>query len=215
MSKKKEVKTTKAKVLNKELSNSIKPSITEIERFVCFLGKRVDCEIPDNLIVTIQEIGKTTKGQFASETVPNHFENTTKPLNHICISSNHLKDTPYETIGHEFGHLYNYLKGIKDCSSNQYHNKNFKAIAELLHLKVEKGKRGFAYTSETPEFKEMLKEFKPDENAFHVFQCQKNSEKKARNGNILFMCECGTKLRTAKKPFHAVCQDCNTEFVEQ
>jgi hypothetical protein len=145
-----------------------------------------------------------------------HYENTKQPLNTICISSNYLKDTPYETVAHETAHFYNYVNDIKDTTKNQYHNKHFKKIAERLLLKVERNKnRGFAYTSETKEFKDMLKEFKPDKKSFHLLQNIK-PKGKSPNRNLLFICGCGVRVRTAKnekKPFQAICQYCNSEFV--
>jgi len=208
---------TKVENIKTKLGNSIQPSIAETERFICYLNKRFGLELPDNLIVNIQETTKSTKGFFMCKEHAKHYENTKQPLNYICISSNFLKDTPHETIAHETAHYYNYVKGIKDCTVNQYHNKHFKEVAEKLLLKVEKGKRGFAYTSVTPEFTEMLKEFKADKKAFHVFQKLKDKEK-AQNRNLLFTCGCGIKVRTARnedKPFNAICQYCNTEFTQQ
>jgi len=206
------------KVIKTKLGNSIQPSVAETERFICYLNKRFDLGLPDNLIVNIEDTSKNTKGFFRCKEHQKHYENTKQPLNYICISSIHLQNNPYETIAHETAHFYNYSKGIKDCSSNQYHNKNFKVIAEKLLLKVEKGKRGFAYTDVTEEFTKMLKDFKADAKAFHIFQRTKEGKAKSPNRNLLFMCGCGIKVRTARnqnKPFNAICQYCNTEFTQQ
>lgn len=203
------------KRIKNKISNSIKPSIEESERFILFLNKRFNLNLPDNLIVNIQETRKNTKGFFMPKEHSKGFENTTQSLNTICISSNYLKDTPYETLTHETAHFYNHINGIKDCTKNQYHNKHFKEMAEKLLLDVERDKnRGYAYTSKSKEFEKMLKEFKPNKKAFHIFQKVKKKGK-SPNRNILYMCDCGVKVRTAFKPFKAVCQHCNSEFKQK
>lgn len=204
-------------VMNEELSNSIQPSIDEIERFVIYLNKCFHFNMPDNIIVNIQETSKNTKGFFMPSAHLKHYENTDKALHYICVSSNYLKDTPYETVAHEFAHFVNEVKKIKDVSGFQYHNKHFKEVAETLLLKVEKGKRGYAYTYVTDEFKKMLEDFKPNPNAFRIYQHQKGVTK-SPNRNLLFMCECGVRVRTARngdKPFQAICQYCKSEFALQ
>jgi len=205
---------TKLKPIKATITNSIQPSIKECERFIVFLNKRFKLGLPDNLIVNITETKSTIKGYFMSKEHSKGYVNTQKPLNYICISSHHLKDNPYETVAHELAHFYNYANGINDCTVNQYHNKHFKIIAEKLLLKVDRGTRGFAYTDTTKEFNEMLKEFKPNKKAFHIFQKMKDKGK-SPNRNLLFICDCGIKVRTARnidKPFNAICQYCNTEF---
>lgn len=54
-----------------------------------------------------------------------------------------------ETLLHEMAHLWNSQHDIKDCNKAQYHNKNFKKIAESkFFLEVDKmPQRGFALTS--------------------------------------------------------------------
>jgi hypothetical protein len=148
---------------------------------------------------------------------PEHYETNNQPLHAICISSLYLKEAPYETIAHETAHFYNQHRGIKDTTKNQYHNKHFKQSAEKLLLRVEKSNKGFAHTEETEEFKTMLtEEFKPDKEAFKLFQ-NPREKKKAPNRNLLFMCPCGVKVRTARngdKPFMATCGYCKGEFTE-
>lgn len=184
-------------LIKNNLGNSIQPSITEIERFICYLNKRFNLELPDNLIINIQDTRKTIKGFFMCKEHLKHYENTKQPLNYICISSVNLKNKPYETIAHETAHFYNYIKGIKDCTKNQYHNKKFKVIAEKLLLSVERGTRGYAYTDVTEGFIKMLKDFKTDRNAFKIFQRTIDKDK-VQNRNILYICSCGIKIRTAR-----------------
>lgn len=207
---------------------SIKPSIAELERFFAFLNKRFNLQMPSNLIVTIQETKENTNGYFKGhkgfnkiwECLPFKQQDKT-PINLITISSHILQDTEqiYETATHEYAHFINHTKGIKDTSKNgRYHNKEFKRQAEQLLLHVEKfGSYGHAFTSTTPQFLEMLKEFKPNANAFKVFQNKGQKTPKTKSRLLLYECACNTKIRTAKnqdKPLFAICQYCNTEFSE-
>jgi predicted SprT family Zn-dependent metalloprotease len=199
------------------IKNSIKPSIDEAERFIIYLNKRFKLGLPNTIIVNIEETKKTVIGYFRPKENPKHYRNSKKSLNNICLSSLWLKEDPYETIAHEVAHFYNYKNGIRDCTINQYHNKHFKEVAERLLLTVEQTRtRGFAYTKPSKEFKKMLREFKPNRKAFHVFQKTVDKEKQPTR-NILYMCSCGVKIRTAKnknKSLDAVCQYCNTKFME-
>jgi len=197
--------------LKEEVTNSIKPSIVECERFILFLNKTFNLNLTDNLIVNIQDTKRTIKGFFMPKEHKNHYNNTHQTLNYICISSLFLKDNPYEVIAHGLAHFLNAIKGYAPKSN--YHTKHFKEEAEKLLLKVEKGNYGFNVTSTTEEFKQLLNDFKPNKEAFKVYQNKEESVNKSRN--ILFMCDCGVKIRTAKnddKPLKAVCLYCNSEF---
>ena len=201
-----------------EIENSIKPSIAETERFVCYLNKKFELNLPNDLIITISEAKPSIKGYFRPSGNTEAYINSDKRLNQINLNSLYLVETPYETIAHETAHFSNQTKGVKDCSSNQYHNKHFKTEAEKLLLEVKsiEGK-GFAYTTETPQFKEMLTEFKPDQTAFKVFQNKKEKEQKKKGRNLKFICPCGCIVRSARneeKPLNAYCGYCEGKFEE-
>ena len=53
-----------------------------------------------------------------------------------------------ETLLHEMVHLHNSQNNISDCNAAQYHNKNFKKVAEnIFHLDVQKmHQKGYAST---------------------------------------------------------------------
>jgi len=207
-----ELNKISVQTLNDKISNSIKPSIEETERFILFLNKKFNLGLADNLIVNIQDTSINTKGFFMPKEHKNHYQAEDKPLSYICISSLFLKDKPYETIAHELAHYINEMEGHKP--KGNYHTKYFKNTAEKLLLKVDKGHYGYNLTEETEQFQEMLKEFKISPDAFKIYQ-NKQENQKAGSRNLLFMCECGCKVRTAKnedKPFMAICEYCNTPF---
>lgn len=201
--------------LNNKISNSIKPSIEETERFIIFLNKRLNLGLADNLIINIQDTSKSTKGFFMPKQHKNHYENKKDALNYICISSLYLTDKPYETIAHETAHFINAMSG--HIPKNNYHTKQFKNQAERLLLEVNKGKYGYNETKETPAFLELIKEFEPNKDAYLIYQNKEDRNKKGSR-NILYTCNCGTKIRTARnkeKPLKAICEYCNSQFMSQ
>ena len=207
---------------------SIKPSIAEAERFIQFLNKRFDLGVRDDLLILIHETRPNIKGFFRgggwyqanSENSPfKRQQSNTQNIKQITLSSHTLTDTPYETLAHELAHYVSNIRGVQDCSKNgRYHNKKFKVQAEALLLKVENcGSYGFAFTSETEAFKDMVKEFEPNNEAFKIFQNVGEPKEKPKSRMLLFVCGCGCKIRTAKnveKPLKALCQYCGYGFEE-
>ena len=127
-------------------NNSLIPALNESERFIKYLIERFNLSDLKNYIVVINKTSKNALGTFASKETLQHFTNTNNELSTITLNTLHLKKcNPYEVLAHELAHFINYSKGIKDCSSNQYHNKHFKQQAELLLLTCEKTKRGYSY----------------------------------------------------------------------
>lgn len=68
----------------------------------------------------------------------------------VVVVAEHLDRDPTDIVGtliHEAAHALNFERGIYDCSRSQYHNRAFKAAAELLGLHVEQVPNyGFAIT---------------------------------------------------------------------
>lgn len=141
----------------------------ELYRAFDFFNKRfADNELP-KVVITIQESGRRNAyGWFgngfwsdlaAGEGVPE-----------INLSAEYVGRKPegvLETLLHEMAHLLNAVRGVRDCSSGQYHNKHFKSAAEQFGLKVERsGNRGWSYTSLDTEGEQAIKEFKPNTDVF-------------------------------------------------
>ena len=192
-------------------NNSFIPALQECERFILFLDKKFNLELKQNYVITINKASKGVIGYFMPDKHSDKFINSTQDLNNINLNTLFLKtNSPYECLAHELAHFINYLKDVKDCSSNQYHNKHFKKVAEGLLLSVEKGKRGYAYTKETESFKLMMEEFKPNKEVFNIFQSNKD-KKKVGSRLKLYMCSCGVKVRCAVE-LKAKCLLCEGEF---
>lgn len=205
-------KEKKAKDTSCLNNNSLIPAITESERFISFLNKKFNLNLQNNYIVVINKTSKSALGSFANPETKQHFINTTQELNTITLNTLHLKKcNPYEVLAHELTHLINYLKKVKDCSANQYHNKHFKNQAEVFLLSTEKTNKGYK-TSDNEVFNKMVKtEFKSNPSVFNVFQSQRDKSK-AGSRLRLFMCSCGVKVRVGTDDFKAKCLLCNGEF---
>lgn len=205
--------TTQDKILNQGnvTQNSLKPAISECERFINFLDERFNLGLPQNYLVTISKATKNTSGYFMPLEHDSHFINTTQKLNNINLNTYYLKTAnPYEVLAHETAHFINHVKKVKDASSNGYHNKHFKSVAEKLFLKVERGKKGYNVTTETEEFNKMLEEYKPNREVFNI--CQNIPEGKAKGSRLkLYVCGCGVKIRCAIE-LHAKCLNCEGGF---
>ena len=193
-------------------NNSFIPALEESEKFIKFMIKRFNLKIPNNYVITINKASKSTIGFFMPKEHQEHFINTTQDLNNINLNTLHLKtNSPYECLTHELVHFINYSNKIKDCSSNQYHNKHFKKQAELLLLSVEKTKKGYNLTTETEQFKKMLEEYKPNKEVYNI--CQNIPDKKKAGSRLkLYVCGCGVKVRVASEDFKGLCLECNTKF---
>ena len=192
---------------------SIIPSIKECERFIQFLNNKFDLGLRKDLIILIHETSPRIKGYFRSVKCGKIWIKDEQKINSIVLSSHTLNSTPYETLAHELAHYINFSKGIKDCSNSQYHNKQFKAQAERLLLSVEKiNYYGFALTTETDEFKKMLEEFKPNEQAFKIFQDTDTNKKKVGSRLIKYVCGCDEIIR-GNQDTKARCLKCGSDFI--
>jgi len=84
-----------------------------------------------------------------------HKEKGGSHYHEVVVVAEHLDRKPadiVETLLHEAAHALNFARGIKDCTSSQYHNARFKQTAAELGLAVEQVKHyGFALTSLKPE----------------------------------------------------------------
>ena len=121
---------------NETLKNSIKPSISEIERFIFFLNKRFSLNLKDDLIINIQTTKPTIRGFFCPAGNPANYENEKQAINSIIISSNLLKDKDrvYITLTHELAHYLNSQNGHNP--KGNYHTQKFKIECEKMLLLV-------------------------------------------------------------------------------
>jgi DNA-directed RNA polymerase subunit RPC12/RpoP len=138
----------------------------------------------------------------------------------IAITAEFLNRTYEEICGtmlHEIVHLYNILRGVKDCSNNnQYHNKKFKETAEQFGLIVEKSdKRGWSQTKLNEENKILVNSFNIDKEAFKLFRKLKMKEPVEKTPTYVYTCEkCGVKF-SLKKDLNLNCGLCKNPFIKE
>lgn len=121
----------------------------------------------------------------------------------INISAEHLTDGPREvmdTLVHEMVHHANALAGIKDTSSNGYHNKNFSRLAEEVGLTVSKGPKGFAYTDTPPETWEIIETWGLDYSVLDKARVPVTKNRKKGSKLKKWACDCGYGIRIAVDP---------------
>ncbi len=195
--------------------HSLTPLIKESERFIKFLIDKFQIEGLKPYIVVLSRENKKCYGLFANVETNQHYSNNTEELNTITLNTLYLKDNnAYKTLAHELAHFINYCRHIKDCSSNQYHNKYFKIQVEKFYLKCNKTKNGFSDTIPTEEFNKMLKnEFKANEEVFNLQQNQNKIKNKSKSRLRLYICNCGIKLRCASDTLKANCKTCDSDFI--
>lgn len=136
-----------------------------------------------------------------------------------------------ETLLHEMVHLYCRVHNIKDTSrKGAYHNKRFKAQAELAGLNVTFDKSiGWAYTSLKPETKEMIESLDLNPEAFkikrHTWKDEedegqdpgdKDEHPKSKNANIWHCPSCNMEIKARKnKELNIICGKCMQKFVKK
>lgn len=122
---------------------------------------------------------------------------------------------------HEVAHSLNHQNGIKDCSANQYHNKNFKLTAEAIGLEtVEVKGKGYASTKLTDEgLKRWSKAFSVIDCALKISAIGESKAKpKGRNTNLIKAecADCGNIIRLSQTVLDSgvMCMPCETQYQE-
>jgi hypothetical protein len=162
---------------------------------------------------------KGRKGHFTPFTP---WRTNEEAFSEIAFNLEHFT-TPEEllsTLLHEVAHSINHQNGVEDCSSNQYHNKHFKAQAEALGLETHEIKgKGHASTTLT-DFgaKRWKKALSILAGAFDLTAIGgEQAKKKGRNTNLLkAQCPCEQTIRASRGVIEAGvrCDICGCQFVE-
>jgi hypothetical protein len=163
---------------------------------------------------------KNAKAHFTPYTP---WKNGDITFNEIAFNAEYFNDGAVNVLRsllHEVAHSLNWQNGIKDCSSNQYHNKNFALTAEALGLKTEKApKIGFTATGITEEgLKRWDKALKVIDCALSISALSAGEAKpKGRNTNLIKAeCGCGNVIRLSRTVLESgvICKACEEDFLE-
>lgn len=135
----------------------------------------------------------------------------------INMSADYLDREPIlkaETLLHEICHLYAYQNKIKDCSrSGNYHNKQYKTIAEAHGLIVNKSsKGGWNITALTDKAKAIITPYIDNLQALKRISPIKITAIKNSSTRKYICPTCNMTVR-ATKEVNIVCGDCNEKMV--
>lgn len=150
---------------------SLRPAIAELERWAAEMVlwfKPQGLPLP---VITVQGSERRAYGWFAWS----RWESTNGGIHdEINFVAEYLGRDVFDiaaTLMHELVHLANYAAGIRDCSSNQYHNRNFRDRALAVGMSCERmNPYGWAKTGLTPLLRERIDLLRPDAGAFDLFR---------------------------------------------
>jgi hypothetical protein len=169
-------------------------------------------------------ITRNLKGKKAHFTHYTPWQNGEVKFNEIAFVAEYFAEgatSVLATLLHEVAHSINFQNDIKDCSANQYHNKNFALTAEALGLKTEKTKKhGYTTTGLTDEgLKRWDKALKVIECALNITALGEGQAKpKGRNTNLIKAecSDCGNIIRLSQTVLDSgvMCMPCETQYEE-
>jgi hypothetical protein len=195
-----------------KMKNSITKAIKELERLYEIINVELfDSQLDPNIRIIIQTKGR--KKKVIGFHSPKRWKSGEDFISEITLCAEDLNSSdPAEILIHECVHNYNYMRGISDCCTNQYHNKKFKVVAEQVGLIVERSKvYGWCYTKSGEKAKQVI-----INSAFNydLFQDFRLVSTPSHTYQRLFMCSCGMKIRVARiDEFKATCDNCHTPFI--
>lgn len=161
-------------------------------------------------VITVQSGRRSVLGWCSSRERWNADGTKVYEVNIVAENLGRSKEEIIETMLHECVHLYNGQRGVSDCGPTQYHNKNFKEVAESHGLTVSRMKnRGFACT----KLNEVGKKFASKQKL--SFDGSRISSEKISTYEkpVTYICSgCGRKIRFHNYKLNVICGDCNKKF---
>jgi hypothetical protein len=204
--------------------NSIKPLVDALQEMFSRVNQRFcGLELPDCVISVAPAGRKSAYAWFCLAAWTRGKEENPDYIPEINLAAEHLargKLAACESLIHEMVHYRNFSEGIRDCSSNQYHNIKFKKRCEEFGLSCELvSKYGYAQTSLSDSLREWCEtEFAdiPDE-VFELARLPetidpKTGKKKGKAPTKMRKWTCGcTNVRCAVQ-LDASCDRCGNVF---
>lgn len=166
-------------------------------------------------------VTRALKGAHAHFTHFTPWESEGVKFNEIALNAESFSlgaEHVLDSLLHEVAHSINYSKGVKDCSSNQYHNAHFARVAQSLGLETSEIKgKGHASTKLSSEA--ILRWSIPlaiIEQALKLTALKgDNNKPKGRNTNLLKAeCGCGQSIRASRGVINSGvrCELCESTF---
>jgi hypothetical protein len=194
------------------MKNSITKAIKELEKLYVVINRELfNNKLDQNIRITIQTKGRAKK--IIGYHSPKRWKKEDgEMITEITICAEDLNSCdPAEVLIHEACHNYNFMRDIKDCCTNQYHNKKFKTVAEMAGLKVTRSRTyGWCFTDLGEKAQKVVNESGFN---YEVFKSFRLTASPAPTYLRKFMCECGMIIRVARvDDFSATCNNCLTDF---
>ena len=166
-------------------------------------------------------VTRALKGAHAHFTHFTPWESEGVKFNEIALNAESFSlgaEHVLDSLLHEVAHSINHAKGVKDCSSNQYHNAHFARVAQSLGLETSEIKgKGHAKTTLSPEA--VLRWSIPlaiIEQALKITALKGgNNKPKGRNTNLIKgVCACGQSVRASMGVLNSgiSCDSCASRF---
>jgi hypothetical protein len=175
-------------------------------------------DLPNAVILAAPTYQEGLLGHFGAD----RWANTVGHLHEVMITGESLNRTPRQimcTLIHEGAHAINQARGVRDCSSHQYHNKHFRRAAEELGLAVSQvPNRGWAATVITDETAERYAaEIKDLEQVLKLYRRSAGRTTKTKQPTRMLKatCACGHIIRMSRTVFEAtgiLCDTCGEHF---
>jgi hypothetical protein len=167
-------------------------------------------------------VTRALKGAHAHFTHFTPWESEGVKFNEIALNAESFSlgaEHVLDSLLHEVAHSINFSNGVKDCSSNQYHNAHFARVAQSLGLKTEEIKgQGHAKTTLSDEA--ILRWSIPlaiIEQALKITALKgDNNKPKGRNTNLIkAQCPCENTIRASKGVLEGGirCDQCDCNFL--
>lgn len=164
---------------------SLRRPIAELERFAAemvFWFKPQSLPLP---VITIQGGHRLALGWFAWSRWESRDGAILDEINFVPEYLGRDVFEIAETLVHELVHLANYTDGIRDCSSNQHHNRHFRDRAVAVGLACERmSPYGWAKTGLTPALRERIARLNPDASAFDLFRLPPAPRRRSGTGML-------------------------------
>jgi hypothetical protein len=192
---------------------SILAAVGELERAFGGLAPLFPNDLPAP-VITIQSRGRRrVRAWFCGDKWDALPGGLLRPEINICAEDLACRPVDIcECLLHEMVHESNWVDKIKDCTVNQYHNKNFAERCRAVGLVPLKGPRGWSETALSPDLLARVEALALSDDAFAVFRTSRE-QKKAPTKMLKWSCGC-TIVRAATA-LDATCNGCGKPFVRR
>ncbi|MDE6893853.1 MAG: hypothetical protein K2J02_00565 [Malacoplasma sp.] len=209
------------KINNKEISSSGENIFEPLYIFYSKAFKYFNENVFENILPNVGFLlkPKASRANRVAYFQSDFFKIENRWYSTICLIINFISDIDVKkslaSLIHEMIHFEAKIKSIKDCSKSQFHNVNFKNLAENRGyiIKEKLKKVGWSHGEPNEELNSIFNQFLKL-NPFPYQQLNVpivEKEKKERTIFNYFCPECGVVVK-GKKDLNLICGECKVDF---